>query len=70
MSEEQHTESEKDVTPANALGRLSERTQASRFTVLLIALVLVFVLTFLIGLVVRGVGDKGNIPEVPQVNKQ
>lgn len=70
MSEEQRTEGEKDVTPANALGRLSERTQASRFTVLLIALVLVFVLALLIGLAVRGVVNKENIPEVPRVNQQ
>ncbi|XKT74180.1 MAG: hypothetical protein ACJKTH_02365 [Patescibacteria group bacterium UBA2163] len=70
MSEEQYTGNEKDVTPANALGRLSERTQASRFTGLLIALVLVFVLALLIGLVVRGVTGKENVPEVPRVNQQ
>lgn len=58
-----------DVKPANALGRLSERSRSSRIAVVVISLIGFFLLVFLIGMIVRGVlGGIDNAPDIPRVD--
>lgn len=59
----------KDVKPADALGKLAQRSQASRTTTVIIAVVVLFALVFAIGLVIRSVQKSGtNAPSVPNVD--
>lgn len=61
-------EKQNDVKPADALGKLSERTRASRVMVVVIAVVGFFVIAFLVGLIARGVGGGiDNAPDIPRV---
>lgn len=64
----QENDTKQEVKPADALGRLSERTRVSRFWAVIIAIVGIFLLAFLIGLLVRGVsGGLDNAPDIPKV---
>jgi len=65
VTEEQNTK--ESVKPADALGTLSRRTRASRFVVVIGAVILVFALVFLVGLFLRGFSTGSNAPAVPKV---
>lgn len=58
-----------DMKPAGALQRLSERSKGSRLSVLIIAIIGLFVFAFVIGLVVKGFsGGINRTPDVPRVD--
>lgn len=66
---DEHKDTQNDVKPADALGRLSERARASRFSGLIVALIALIVLAFLVGMIIRGVsGGFNNAPDIPRVN--
>lgn len=57
-----------EVKPADALGTLSRRARASRFSYLALFLVGFVVLAFLAGLIGRSLfGGGSNVPDVPRV---
>lgn len=58
-----------EVKPANALGKLSERSRSSRIGVVVISLIGFFLLVFLIGMIVRSVSNGiDNAPDIPRVD--
>lgn len=62
------TNTKESVKPADALGRISERTKGSRLSLLIVGVIGLFVVAFLIGLIVRGVsGGIQNAPDIPGV---
>jgi len=56
-----------DVKPADAIGTISNRTRASRFSIVIVAVVGFFVLAFFVGLLLRTIFDKSNTPDIPSV---
>lgn len=56
-----------DVKPADALGRLSERSRASRLSLVVVAVVGMIVIAFIGGALFRTITNGSNTPEVPKV---